>query len=194
LQVYATTDTGTAVLNLVNTSYTATLSGTPPAFTADRGFDVTSSTSVNTQFIPSAAAHWTQNVASLGVWVITSTPDTTSLVTAAGSNSTDIYVRYSADTKFYTRLNDNAFDGASVADGNGFSLGTRTSSTARASYRDGTLSFAGTATADPPQTVATLIGNHPARVAAFVAGGNIDALQAQLYSKLRTYMTAVGVP
>lgn len=69
LQIYAADTQANALINLPNSSYTATLVGSP-TFTADRGFTGNGSSSyLDTGYNASLASGWTQNSHTFGRWL-----------------------------------------------------------------------------------------------------------------------------
>lgn len=204
LYIFATDTSAHALLNLVSASFNASLIGAP-TFTADRGFTGTGSLSnvVDTGFNPSTAAGlYTQNSAHLSAWSNTTGADPGSVAGANGVSLTSIYPNFgTSDT--YVRINDNVASGQiGTTAGLGWYMGSRNSSSNRDAYNNNTS-----------------LGNTPSATSAALANLNIyflgsntnDATNRQItmgsiggaltatdagnfYSRLRTYMTAVGVP
>ncbi len=204
LYIYATQDGITALLNLVSSSFTAALVNAP-SFTADSGFLGDGSTSyVDTGFNASMAsspkfllndAHWSH-------WNLT---NSSANQVYSGINNTDTSMQWFSGGLF-ARLNDGSGQTTSTpSDARGHFLATRASSSARTLYINGS-SFDVNSSA-----TSTIIGNNnfyilwvgnssgtksATRVASYSAGSNLNSGSdaANYYSRLRTYMTAVGVP
>lgn len=204
LYIFATDTSAHALLNLVSTSFNASLIGAP-TFTADRGFTGTGALTavVDTGFNPSTAAGlYTQNSAHLSAWSNTTGANSASVAGANGASITNIYPNFgTSDT--YIRINDSVASGqVGTTAGLGWYMGSRNSSSNRDAYNNNTS-----------------LGNTPSATSAALANLNIyflgsnanDATTRQItmgsiggaltstdagnfYSRLRTYMTAVGVP
>jgi hypothetical protein len=209
LHIYATQNTATAQLNLVSGSYPASLNGSP-AFTADRGYtgiDGSSTVYINTGFNPTTApsAKFTQNLAHLSAWNLVNATQANPAIGIMGSIRSMLHIRYITDVTFY-ELN-GSYDGSggvSNTDARGHHLVNRTTSTNVQGYRNGSsVVSSGTATTGLPNlniySLGANNGGTPAGAGVQLTmasiGSSLSSTQAtNFYNRLRTYMTAVGVP
>lgn len=213
LQIYATQDSTTALLNLKSSSFAATLVGTP-TFTADSGFTGganATTTRINTGFTPSTAGgSYTQNSACIGYWLNTNATNAGVSVSGVrtGPAAYNFHPKYT-DNSVYPRINSTSSTTyANSGDARGLYLMSRSGSTTINSYKNGvSLGTADTATsAAVPDFPLIVLGGYASTAtysapatgqvgSAFIAGGDLDATeQLALYDRLRAYMTAVGVP
>jgi hypothetical protein len=207
LYVFATQDSTTALLNLVENAFNATV-GSDPTFTADSDYFADDSDDTLTMgYNPSTAGgNFTQNSAHVSVWNLTnSTSDKTIIgngLTSAGL--THFYIKHTSDNNLYARINDDGFaGGVAVADPRGLLMANRSSSTAIQHYQNGAALGGGVtqASASPLNANFAVLGGTEDssdtvhHIAAMSWGASMDATKAdQFYDRLRTYMTAVGVP
>lgn len=202
LWIYATQDYTTARLNLVSTSYQL---GTfwSTAFTADQGI-LTTATVIDTGYSPlTNGVQYTQNAAHLAAWTYSTNTsgNLSTLQVGSSTGGSALYSPYS-DGNTYMRVNDSAggTGGFSLGTVAGFNLGVRSSSTARTGYLNG--SSIGTIGSNTSAATASgnvvlgggVGGGKTITIAAAAAGGDVDSLQSTYYTRMRTYMTAVGVP
>lgn len=209
LHIYATQDSTTALLNLVSTSFNGTANGSP-TFTTDRGYTGATGTSVyiNPGFQPSAGGHlYTANSCHASAWSLTNSNSGTAILgcfDSANGTNTDIYPQYS-DNNAYGRINSGAIAGVSVADSLGHYISNRPDSTTAISYKDGSSILSnGSAAATTLSTRSILIlslnsngtvAGSPRQVAMASIGAGLTGTDAtNFYNRLRTFMTAVGVP
>jgi hypothetical protein len=217
LYVFATADSTTASLNLINTSFGAVLHGSP-TFTADRGFtgvDGSSTVYIDTGYTASTSGQWNLNSGHISGWCVTNVQSTSAGGTLLGYNGpntsgtpqTNIIPRYS-DGNAYFRVNDSPAppsSGTANASSIGHWVASRTGSNATAGYHNGSAFLtpnAGTGTvparkilvlaADVNGTVGAGTSNQMAM--ASIGAGLTSGDVSNFYSRLRTYMTAVGVP
>jgi hypothetical protein len=207
LYIFATKDNATARLNLVENAFNASV-GSDPTFTADSDYFADDSDDTLTMgYNPSTAGgNFTQNSAHIAVWNLTnSTSDRT--IAGNGQSSaglTHFYIKHTSDNNLYTRINDNGFaGGVAIGDCRGFLMGNRSSSTAIEHYQNGAALGGGVtqASASPLNADIILLGGNEDssdtvhHIAAFSLGASMNAtMQLNYYNRLRTYMTAVGVP
>ncbi len=210
LHIYATQDTTTAQLNLVSSSYPATLNGSP-TFTADRGYTGTNASStvyINTSFNPTTASSpkFVLNSAHISMWQVNNVQSQSIGVVDGASASTAINPRFT-DNKGYFYINNSDSNRAVLAsstDSTGHWISSRTSSSVLTAYRNGSsVASSGLASG--------AIANRNIYTLAVDAGGTANGTSGQcamaslgsslngtdatnLYNRLRTYMTAVGVP
>jgi hypothetical protein len=213
LHIYATLDGTTALLNLVSTSFTGIANGSP-VFTADRGFlgvDASTTVYIDTGYNPVVSpGNYTSNLAHMSAWSLTNATASSSGGIIIGrdsltTNIASVFPKFS-DGKAYFRVNTSTGTaGVTNADSRGHFLASRTGASAVAGYINGSnvLSDASASVAMPSQTFKTLARSHDSSVD---QGGGYQLAMASLggalsptdvtnfYNRLRTYMTAVGVP
>lgn len=207
--VHATQDSTTALLNLVSSSFTGTAHGSP-TFTADRGFQGTSGSStvyIDTGFNPSSAPspNYTTNSAHIMGWPLTNAADTACCgASVSGVNSYPI-PRLSGDL-FYCRINNAPGGSDNVA--NASSIGqfivNRSGASATQGYKNGSsvLTPNVASNGNPNINLYTCGWNNAGtpdgygqQMAAMSCGGSLSGTDVtNFYNRLRTYLTAVGVP
>jgi hypothetical protein len=204
LHVYGTQDATNALLNLVSSSFSATLVNVP-SFTADQGFTGDGSTSyINTGFNPSTAGgNYTQNNASFGMYDRTSTVIVTNSPLMGTYDGTNVSAYYpnGGDNFLYARIN-SGFDGGAGASINhqGFFMLSRTGATAVAVFKNGSslYSTATSSTGLPNNSFFTLAANFSGtpttpladQVAADFAGGGLNTTDlSNLSSRVNTFFT-----
>lgn len=207
LYIFATQNQATALQNLKSSSYTATIAGSV-TFAADDGFTLpgTGTDYVNTNFNAfTAGGNYTQNSAHLSVWMFSDNNIMSGVVgatPAGGFPRESIAPRYGGGDGYY-RLNTNG-NGVQVttpASGAGMSLGNRTSSANTEAFNNG--ASIGTDSASTTVTIANNTFTFPdlfyTENGNICSGGSMGSSLtsgdvAAFYSRMRTYMTAVGVP
>lgn len=202
LNIWATQSSGVALLNLVGTSFSPSVASNSPTFTVDRGYTGNgTNTSLSASFNPSTAGgNYTQNSAHYSSWNVTSGNGLWELGTDA---NTALISNFSANIQM--RINDSAASGniaAASTAGVGHFIASRTSSTVRTGYVNGaSIGTTGSATSAAPANANLsflFVGGQGAtsdQVAASSIGGALSGADAtNFYNRLRTYMTAVGVP
>jgi hypothetical protein len=213
LHIYATQDTATAQLNLVSSSYSAVLNGSP-TFTVDRGYtgvDASSTVYINSQFNPLTASSpkFTQNNAHMSYWSNTNVQSSASgglaMGSTGGGTSTYIFSRYPTDIMGF-RINGTNVAGTTNTDSTGHYLGTRTGTSTLAGYKNGAVvqGPAGDGVGTPHNSNILIMAISNAGTPAFGSGmqftmasiGNtLNSTQVgNFYTRLRTYMTTMGVP
>jgi hypothetical protein len=209
LYIFATQDTTTAQLNLVQTSYPATLHGSP-TFTANRGYTGVGGSTVyiDTGFNPVSAPSpkYVLNSAHMSAWNLTDTPDSTTMGSLNGADQALINIKFSGNNNFYARINDTSAGGNTSGIGSmiGHWLASRDGSASTGAYFNGSNFFTplDVSGAIPNVNMYVLGANSSGtptglnnQQAAITFGGSlVPPDPANLYSRLRTYMTAVGVP
>lgn len=194
-------DAQSAKLNVKNPSVYVLSTVNSPTFTTDRGYagDGVSSY-LDTGFADNtASANWTQNSAAWGVYlnqqsgvaaaVGVSGTTTSRIIPRNGSNNMTIRIHGATEPTPPT-----------VVDGLGMSAGSRTSSTTISWYKNGTF----TATNTSSTSTTPVSGNiqlfrssagvfGAGRAASFFLGSGLtDTQQANLSSRITTYLTAIG--
>lgn len=204
LYIFATKDQATAILNICSTNFT--VSNTFITFTAYSGFagDSTSGHLLNTNFNPSTATSptYVQNSAHVSIWNLTNGTDGNPAVDGQTGGET-FYPKFS-DNNIYARINDSpASGGFAITDPRGLLLGNRSSSTARQLYQNASTTLnGGTAATYGSQSSGAvnnssflLLSNTSWALAEASIGASLSSTQVtNFYNRLRTYMTAVGVP
>jgi hypothetical protein len=201
LWILAAENQQTALVDL-KARVTATIAGAV-TFSANNGYTATSPNfnGINTGFNASTAGgNYTQNSAHLAAWCNTNAQSNETIASygsigaGAGEN---IYPRYTDDNA-YTRVNDNP-DSSGLTNTNalGDYLGNRDSSTTRQSYKNGaSLGSLGTVNSQAPvNDTFRFATSGTQQCSAFHCGGSLTGTEVtNLYNRIRTYMTAVGVP
>jgi hypothetical protein len=208
LYVFATQDTTNALLNLVSTNYTPTVVVTP-TFTADRGYNGTDSGSslLNTNFNPVTASSpkFTQNSAHLSGWSVTDLGSgAQGIIGNASGASTSVLYPVNAGNTLY-RINHTSQLSAANTSSAGFFLGNRSDANSIQGYKNG--ASVGTTTSATSAALLNdnmgVVGNRvdfnnfgsKYQTAAASIGSSLTATEAtNFYNRLRTYMTAMGVP
>jgi hypothetical protein len=208
LYVLAQQNASDAVLNICGTNYTGTVTGTSTAFTpytGFHGFNAAAGNYIATGFNATTATspHFTQNSASYGVWPVSITNEANAVMGTTASNTAGESVMYAnfTDGKFYARINNPATGGITSPGTKGLFVAERPSSASVIPYWDGIAQATQSTTSQTPENSTFVIGstNSFAGTADTIAeahiGGSLGAtLNLALYNRLRTYMTAVGVP
>ena len=208
LWVFAQATQGDALTDLIASASATAVNS--PSFAANAGFTSDGSSSyIDSNFVPSTdGIQYIQNTASMHVWSTTSRA-AASGPTIMGVNLTNISLialRESGNV-FFGEINDSDFSfGPTNTDSSGFFTANRSSSTQREAYRNGaSLGTSGVTTAGAVPTgnifiLARNTGGAPSnwetvQCAAAAIGGSFNTTQAlNFYNRMRTYMTAVGVP
>lgn len=217
LWVYAARDTTNAVLNLVSSSFTCVEHGSP-TFTAYRGYtgsDGSTTVYLDTQFNPSSGSpHYTQNSCHASAWSNTSAAAGAS---GGGMNGcadggspgggyTHVFPRF-VDGKGYYRINDTKAGitaGVTNADGKGFYLANRSGASAQQGYKNasdvGVVAvssmsvFNGNMYSLAYNAAGSPVAGFGGQSAMCSFGGSLTSGEVtNFYSRLQTYMTAVGV-
>ena len=198
LWLYAAENSQSALIDIVNLGVTSLQS--TPTFTTDRGYTGDGSSKwLITDFNAATASSpkFQQNDAHWGHW--NNTNDSSGQGLNGNSNtvgaSFQIYL-----TALYLRCNDNA--GAIAATNpTGLWVASRQSSSTFGAYRNGSLSETVTATSAAVNNALFLVldlgaaGGSPTQVSAYSLGGGLTSTEVgNYYTRIRTYMTAVGVP
>lgn len=216
LHVYATQDSTTAQLNLISTSYSAIVNGAP-TFTADMGYNSTEGSLtdyIDTQFNTTTAvgAHFAQNSNHVSAWVVTDLGAGNPIIGAetivAGANGTNINPRATSppNTAFFRAQ---TFGSLPVTNTNtqGHFVASRTTGLNQDAYRNGSSIGSDN---DPASNLFNLnfhtLGenddntpnvnsNSGKQIAMASIGSGLTSTDVtNFYNRLRTYMTAVGVP
>ena len=193
LYVLAQQNATDALLNLVGTNYTATNSG-GATFVAYQGYHTFPAAGLPTGFNPTVGSpQYAQNSASAGVWAY-------SVAAESGEGIADdinlqIYVKY-IDGNFYPRINNTSMGGLITPGTSGLYVADRSSSANVVPYWDGAAQTTVSGTSSALTSGVFAIGKvtNETICAAFIGASLGSAGQLALYTRLRTYMTAIGVP
>ncbi len=178
-----------------------------PTFTPDAGFDGGNPNS--TKYIDCnvdlslGGFNFVQDLADLIVW--SNTAGVSGDDMAGGRPSfaiNSIYPRYADDHIYYNITSTTEVASpATISDGSGLYVASRTASNASALFRNGSSLFTGTEASAafsltlPVYALRGCYGWSTGQCSAVGFGGGLSSTdQANLYARLRTYMTAVGVP
>ena len=199
LYVLAQQNRTDAMLNLVGTSYPLTLfgsfQGADPIYSYQAGFSNFANGSLDSGFNAAIAPspHYTQNNASLGIWsyAVVSEPNTQITTPSFGSHLYDNY------PGFYARINSPSIPSVPTTITKGLFVGDRPDASSVIPYQNGVAGSMQAGAASAPENGNFIIGGQPTAQtlsAAFIGASLGAAGQLALYNRLRTYMTAVGVP
>jgi hypothetical protein len=203
LYVLAQQNATDAQLNLIGTSYPLTPIGAI-TFTQYRGFSGfgPNTSYFDTGFNPTASSlNYIQNSASFGVWTNFGLLEAAAVFSNGTAGGTSHLYPYFTDQNFYARVNSPSTPGVLTPASAGLYVGDRPSSSAVNLYWNGANHW-GIQT-DASQTLVSnnfrlgggIVGYSGQQFAAAFIGASLgDAGQLALYNRLRTYMTAVGVP
>ena len=198
-----------AELNLCGTNFTQTLTGAP-TFTALTGFGPFNAGGAAGRFISTnfnsqtaTSPNFTQNSANFGFWAVSTTVEVisemgTSTTAAGGSQIFDDFT----GGDFFTRVNNSTNSATSPTATKGLFVAERTNSTTIIPYQDGVAQTTQSNTSTTPDSdpfligavVTTTVGSAQTIAEAHVGGALGATLNLALFNRLRTYMTAVGVP
>jgi hypothetical protein len=193
----------------------ATANG-PPTFVVDRGYTGTDGSGtvwIDTGFNPAlAGGNYTQNSAHLSAWsnsniATVSGGVITGLDGSTGLPASNVYPQY-ADGNAYFRINDAANSaGTANANSTGHYIANRTGASLSGGYKNGSLfatlnqasgalvNFAGVAICADHNSSPSYGQGSGHQITMQSIGGGLSATDASnFYNRLRTYMTAVGVP
>jgi hypothetical protein len=201
LYVLAQQNSTDALLNLCSSSYTATPTGSP-AFTTFRGYvfnggNYDLDSGFNAQLAPSP--HIAPNSASFGVWSDAVVTETTPQLSSINNNF--IYISFTGSL-FFPRVTNGSGGSIPTPGSEGLFVGDRSSSANIVPYWNGaaqtTITSGSTGSEDNHDF---LVGGSGAATGTAQTlsevhiGASLGAtLNLALYTRLRTYMTAVGVP
>ena len=208
--VFATNTTTTANLNLVSSSFGLTQVGTE-TFTANAGYAGDGTTGYFTTGYNSTTAggNFTQNLASLGECTLTNRTAGANLSAGGVQNSSTFVAAYitaeNTSGNFEAPLNDSNYPVFSNFQAQGSDVASRTVSTAIAQYINGSLVASPTDASATPVNLAMFVGAinsggtpiafNTDQLAYFFAGGGLTATQVgNVYSRLHTFLVAVGAP
>jgi hypothetical protein len=199
LYVLAQQNATDARLNLVSASYPLTGSAT---FTAYQGFSAFAAGGLDTGLLPLTTVQFTLNSASIGAWAYNAPLGGIFLGTSASVAQVTLLPRFS-DGNYYVGIN--ASNGTSETPSpatNGWYSADRTGPGTVPMYFDAVLKNTDGAPSVALENIDFAIGDIPAGgftatstiSAAFIGASLGSAGQLALYNRLRTYMTAIGVP
>lgn len=209
LYILAAENTQSALTDLVGLTL-AVANGTP-TFTTDLGYtgtDASSTKYIETSFDPTAGVQYTRNSAHVSAWSNTSAASGGSGGVLIGnengtSGSVQVMGRYSGNIGVYRINGDGTPLTPASTDGSGQFLANRSSSNNAEAYRNGSSVDSSGALASQALVSTTIkllgLGANGVGSGSQVAMGSIGASLSSsdataFYNRLRTYMTAVGVP
>jgi hypothetical protein len=205
LWIFAQPTEGEALVDLV-ASATATAVNSP-AFAANVGFTGDNATSyVNSNFNASTAGgNYARDSATLFLWCNTATGESNNGIAGLSTGDAFTYMDLRDGATSYFAINDSdwaSFDfNASDTNCQAFYSMNRNGGTSSTAYKNGSsVQTSVNASAALPNSnfvfcFSTFLGFSPNQVCCAGFGGSLNATeQANLYTRLRTYMTAVGVP
>jgi len=203
--VFATDTAADAELNLVSTSYGLTQTGTV-TFTANQGFTGDGVAGyLNTGWTPSTnGVHYTQNSASLGACSFTSALGSGYFLGAHGGTGYALIGESTGASQSFA-INMSGTNAFTSATSLGSDIVTRTGASAIAVYVNGSSVFTGTtaSVAAPSSPLYILAGDNSGAASNFYAGqlgyafagaGLTSTQASNVYSRLHTFLSAVGAP
>lgn len=216
LHIYATQDGTTALMNLMSDRYNGTAYGSP-TFTADRGFTGVESSStayIDANFNPATAANpqFSAGSSHIGAWSVLNDGGSLNGMIghsgiSGGSTSINPQSTPPAGTTNTAYFRCNSFGSMAVTNTNtqGHFLVNRTSNIDAAAYRNATSLISSAASNESPSENLRIvvlaendnntIGGSKRQIAAASMGSGLTPTDiTNFYNRLRTYMTAVGVP
>jgi len=212
LYIFATKDTATAQLNLVSSSFPAVPTGSPlPAFVADRGYTGTSGPEayISTGFVASSASspQFVQNSAHISQWQLNNLVNPNGKfaagMTIGASQQTGLHARFSDNNAYFyaNSTGDTSFGSTNSA---GHFLANRSGASALQGYINGTqVVTSANASGTVPNIEAIFIGQNVSgaiqgsayQVAMGSLGSSLSSTdEANFYGRLRTWMSARGIP
>jgi hypothetical protein len=199
LYVLAQQNQADAQLNLVGTSYPLTYGGLP-AFTAYQGF-YNFNLALNTGFNPATAPspHFTQNNGSSSAWAFSIG---IGAMIGSSTNFGCTIIIPSTFSNFYADINNGSDTFVTSTGAVGLYGGDRSTSSSVDFYLNGSNLYTASVASVAPYSTNMLIGNrlegtltYQGTISAAHIGASLgSAGQLALYNRLRTYLTAVGVP
>lgn len=210
LWIYAAENSQSALIDLKALDQSSAVGS--PTFTTDRGYAGNASSSyINTTYVVSTdAVNYTSSSMHVGIWDNTSRAADNSIITGfydGGSNLTDLFIYTSlAGPGPLLRPNFVLGTNGTAGSSQGFFLAQQISSTAAEIYYNGSSVGTGGSSAaivagsngfyiGGRNDNGTLAGGTTDQVSMASFGGKFSSVEAgKYYTRLRTYMTGVGVP
>lgn len=191
LWLFAAEDQPSALTDLVKGALATAVNS--PTFTTDRGFVCNGTATVNSNFNPTTAGGLYQaNSASFGGWKEDSAGSTGALV---GNVASHLNPRWVAGDIIFTQINEGGERTAgTTTDASGFWVLTRTASNAWAVYRNGSSMGTGSDASTTMDNASFVASSGNTFDAMFIGAGLTSTDAANFNTRMRTYMTAVGVP
>ncbi len=208
LWLFAGENAQSALIDLVKAgaSSSAATAVNSPTFTTDRGYTGNGSSSyINSNFNPTVGTNnYVQNSASAFVWSNTSGSNTGNLIGQPTNVITALNEQYiDGNTYWSVTSNASAVEVSTLGLGGAIGLWAvnRSGASAEQLYKNGSSVATGVISSvslanEALWVLATsTVGYSPKQVCCFGAGSSLNSTeQGNLYTRLRTYMTAVGVP
>lgn len=213
LYIFCTQSTGVAVLNLVSSSFTASLVGAP-AFVADQGYtgvNASASVHIDTTFNASTAGgQFSQNKAHIGIWCNTVTTNNANIavgVSTTSGTSCAIFPQFT-DGKAYYRINDppTGSGGTTVTNTQGYYVANRSGAAVQQGYKNAVdQSIVSVSSSTLSNGTMAILSNHVVggafgngigvQCSISHGGGSLSSTDvSNLYSRLGTFRTTVGLP
>lgn len=189
-------EAATALTNLKSSSFGASAISAP-TFAANAGYTGNGSSSyIDTSFNPSTAGgNWTQNSATIAVWVGANAQYTGGAVgQSSATGASYIYPRYT-DNLAYVRINQSTDSTVASTDSSGFFVLSRTGASAVRFERNGSLlsTFSVASATVSSASMSILFGGNyfSGQVRAAIFGGGLTQTEmGNLYTRVNTYMGA----
>jgi hypothetical protein len=197
LWLFAAENSGSALVDLVARAL-AVATGSP-TFTTDRGYTGASAKFLTLDIVPfSWSGLYTLNDAHYSAWQVTSPGASQGLLMGTGGSGVQLYTPYVGDSNLYARINDSPDSGAqgTLSTPNGHFVANRTGASLSAAFQNGALfSTINASSGSLNNNIFTVLTDTTSQVAMASIGGGLTSTNiANFYSRLRTYMSAVGVP
>lgn len=200
LLTFAAHSSAAGLVNLLNPSESATLGGTSPTFTTDRGFTGTGAGFIAVAVDPTTHPKFVRDSASAGFRSLTAAQgDGYDIGSSAGAGSLMLRARTTADL-FSGRILDDGVPALTFAntDGTGFYAFSRLSAALRSIYKNGTKVATDTEASTAPISFTVnflrrgAVYSSRQLASGFVGAGLSDEKQAALAAAELAYMQAIG--
>jgi hypothetical protein len=191
LLIFAAENQQSALVDMVALSTATAVNA--PTFTSNSGYTVNGTSYVDLGYKPvTNAVHFSRNFCHVGAWNLINSMAGDLFLTDNPGTGIAMYPGFPGNLA-YIRLQDSSGGGVSISNSSGWIVGDRASSANRDTYRNGAtlgnVTVSSAVVADLPTVL--WIGSG----AAVSFGSSLNATQhSNFYARLRTYMTAVGVP
>ncbi len=206
LYILAQQNATDAKLNLCSTSFSITTVAVP-TFTTFRGYNGfnsgTNNLSSNFNSTTAPSPNFTQNSGSLGIWSVAVTVEGVGQMGTHNTGATgesNLYDDFTGSV-FFARVTNGTITSVPNPGSKGLFVAERPSSTNVIPYWDGVAQATQTGASQTPFNGVFFVGNGGSgggtlqQIAEAHIGASLGAtLNLALYNRLRTYMTAVGVP
>jgi hypothetical protein len=212
LWLFAAENQTSALIDIITNNRATAVNS--PTFTTDRGYTGTSGTSgtlINSNYNATLnAINFSQNAASMSTWVVTSpgnigNSNAGCTIGQISIQDTSLFIPLGSDGNVYARINSGSPSGSQGTPGSylGHWFINRSGANATQLYQNGSSFSSPNDASGPPENInfSILAGQLASafgfggQLAMASIGGNLNSTDvSNFYSRLRTYMTAVGVP